>query len=140
MPTPAQGSGRGQVSLGLRGEWFDRGEWCSAADRRLKQQCAATLVTGEPYLVTLVARAPLGAVPRYGGEAYRAVYTAAQWQASRGGGGGGGGGGGLCGNELERNGGHPYCRLPLGHKGEHVVGVIVTPPWCRLIQQFATNP
>ena len=43
--------------------------------------------------MTLVARAPLGAVPRYGGEAYRAVYTAAQWQASRGGGGGGGGGG-----------------------------------------------
>ena len=96
-PTPAQGSGRGQVSLGLRGEWFDRGEWCSAADRRLKQQCAATLVTGEPYLVTLVARAPLGTVPRYGGEAYTAVYTAAQWQASRGGGGGGGGGGGLSG-------------------------------------------
>ena len=45
--------------------------------------------------MTLVARAPLGAVKRYGGggEAYRAVYTAAQWQASRGGGGGGGGGG-----------------------------------------------
>ena len=65
---------------------------------------------------------------------------------SSGGGGSGGssgsgrsGGGGLCGNELERNGGHPYCRLPLGHKGEHVVGASVSPPWCHLIQLLATK-